>query len=103
MALADSADSRVARHLTDVVKIHGQHQRLATHTRRSQSCFNAGVTGANDDDVIAHVALYSLPDAKFAKYFIKDVFRTHMAGDLTNMIESGTQINRNEIKRHTCG
>ena len=49
--LADSSDRRVARHLAERLDAVGEQQRTATHARRSERGFGAGVAATDDDDV----------------------------------------------------
>jgi hypothetical protein len=53
VALADPPDGRVARHLADVVEVQGNHQRPAAQACGRQGGFDAGVPGADDNDVKA--------------------------------------------------
>ena len=52
MALGDTADSGVAAHLGDEVEVHGDERGLEAHTRGSHGGFAAGVTGADDNDIV---------------------------------------------------
>jgi hypothetical protein len=52
MPLGESADGRVARHLSDGICIHGKQQSLTAHSGSSQCGFNPGVTGTDNYDVI---------------------------------------------------
>ena len=51
-ALGQTADRRVARHLADGFQFMRQQQRLGAETRRSGSGFTAGMTAADNYDVI---------------------------------------------------
>ncbi len=51
VALADSADGRIARHLTKGLDVVREQQRLRTSTGCSQSRFGAGVAATDDDDI----------------------------------------------------
>ncbi len=61
MALGDSADRRIARHLRDQVQIHRDHRRLQAQTGARARRFAAGVSGADDDHfiTICHVLILS--------------------------------------------
>ena len=52
LPLGLATDGRVAGHLPDRVKIHGQEQRLAPHPRRTQGSLDPGMAGADDDHII---------------------------------------------------
>ena len=52
MSLARAADSRVAGHIADGVKVDGKHHRAQTEPCGSQSRFNSGMTRADHGDVI---------------------------------------------------
>jgi hypothetical protein len=52
VALGDAADGRVARHLRDQVQVHGDHGGAQAHARAGARGFAAGVTGADDHDVV---------------------------------------------------
>jgi hypothetical protein len=52
MALANTANRGVTRHLADVVKIEGEHQGITAHTRGCQAGFDTGVPRANDDHIV---------------------------------------------------
>jgi hypothetical protein len=52
MALANTANRGVTRHLADVVKIEGEHQGLTSHTRGCQASFDTSVPRANDDHIV---------------------------------------------------
>ncbi len=54
MALADTANRRVAGHLADMVEIEREHQRARAHPRRGQRSFDTGVAGADYDNVVVH-------------------------------------------------
>ena len=51
MALADTADRRVAAHRPECVEVVRQQQRVRTRPRRGKRSFGAGVTAADDDDI----------------------------------------------------
>jgi len=98
MAFADATNSWVARHLTNMVKIHGQHQSPTAHPSGSQSGFYTGMASPNYDDVVDHTfPLFT--DTKFTKNLIENILCSDVTSDLTNMVKSCTQINRNQIKR----
>ena len=50
VALADTADGRIAGHLAQGFDVLRQQQGAAAHARAGQRRFGAGVTAANDDD-----------------------------------------------------
>ena len=54
VALADSADGRVTRHLPDMVQVEGEHQRLGAHPRGRERGFDSGVSGPDYYDVVSH-------------------------------------------------
>ena len=54
MAFAHPSDSRIARHLTDVIKVQRQHQGLTAKTCRRQCRLDPGMAGANNDNIIVH-------------------------------------------------
>src|SRR5277367_1846613 len=54
VALADTADSRVAGHLADVIEVEREHQRARAHPGRRERGFDSGVAGADNDDVVVH-------------------------------------------------
>ena len=54
VALADTADGRVAGHLADVIEVEREHQRARAHPGRGERGFDSGVAGADDDDVVVH-------------------------------------------------
>jgi hypothetical protein len=51
--LGDSADCRVARHLSDRLEILGQQERSSTATGGKGSRFRPRVTSTDDDDIVA--------------------------------------------------
>ena len=51
LPLGDAADGRVAAHLGDGVGIHGQEGGAQPHPGRGQGRLDAGVAGADDDDI----------------------------------------------------
>jgi hypothetical protein len=51
MTFADTPDGGIARHLTNMVEVQGQHEGLRTHARRRKGRFNSGVSTADDEDV----------------------------------------------------
>jgi hypothetical protein len=53
VTLGNAADGGVAGHLRDQVQVHGDHGRLQTHSRGGAGGFTPGVTGADDNDVVA--------------------------------------------------
>ena len=52
VAFGQSAYGRIARHLTDRVRVLREHQRLTTKPRGRHGRFNAGMARSNDDHVI---------------------------------------------------
>ena len=50
--LGESADGRIARHLPDGIRVHGQQQGLTAHPSCRQGCFNSSVTCPDNDDVV---------------------------------------------------
>src|SRR5690349_11411383 len=52
VALADAADGGVAGHLADVVEVERQHERRRAHARAGERRLDAGMAGADDDDVV---------------------------------------------------
>ena len=52
MALCQSADSRIAGHLTYGICIDREQQSLRSHSSRSQSCFDAGMSSADYYDIV---------------------------------------------------
>ncbi len=80
VALADTADRRVARHLADMVEVEREHQRARTHPGRSQRGFDTGMAGTDDDNVVVHgeSAIMARLDAsrKVAKINSKKDIRT---------------------------
>ena len=50
--LGDPADRGIARHLTDRFQILGQQQRLCSGARSERRSLHAGVTAADDDDIV---------------------------------------------------
>jgi hypothetical protein len=52
VALADTPNSRVARHLTERLNAVRNQQRVYTHTRSGQCRFCAGMASTDHDDVI---------------------------------------------------
>ncbi len=53
MPLGNTADGRIARHQRNAVALRRHQGRGASHTRRRQGCLAPGVTGANDQHIIA--------------------------------------------------
>src|SRR4029078_7729779 len=53
MSFRQSADGWVTGHLCDGVEIDGKQESLATHPGGRQGSFDAGVTGATNDDVVS--------------------------------------------------
>ncbi len=53
VTLGNAADGGVAGHLRDQVQVHGDDGRLQTHSRGGAGGFTPGVTGADDNDVVA--------------------------------------------------
>src|SRR5579875_441869 len=63
MPFADSSNSRVTRHLSNMVEVKGQHQGFFTHPGGRQRGFNSRVTCPDDNDAIverAHFTFISL-------------------------------------------
>ena len=58
MALADTADGRVAAHLTDGFDLVRQQQGARTHARSRQRGLGAGMAAANDDNFEAGVVVH---------------------------------------------
>src|SRR5579864_1602230 len=54
MALADSADRGITRHLSDVVEVERQHERLRAHTRGGERSLDPRMPGPDDDYVVDH-------------------------------------------------
>ena len=52
MPFADAANGGVARHLPERFDVVGEQQRVRAHARGSQRGFCAGVSAADDDDVV---------------------------------------------------
>jgi hypothetical protein len=52
VALANTANRRVARHLAYVVKIEGEQQGIAAHTCGCQASFDTCVSRSNDDYIV---------------------------------------------------
>ena len=52
LPLGDAADGRVAAHLADGVGVHGQQDGAQPEPGGGQGGLDAGVAGADDDDVI---------------------------------------------------
>ena len=53
LPLGDAADGRVAAHLADGVGVHRQQGGAQPHARGGQGGLDAGVAGADDDDVVS--------------------------------------------------
>ena len=58
VALGDSADGGVAGHLRDQVEVHRDHGGPQTHAGAGARGFAAGMSGADDDDVVPFVHCY---------------------------------------------
>src|SRR5579863_595298 len=54
LALADTADSRVAGHLADVIEVQSEHQGARAHAGGGEGGFDTGMTGADDDYIMEH-------------------------------------------------
>ena len=52
LSLGDAADGRVATHLADGIAVHCEQGGVGSHSRGSQRRLNAGVSGADDNDVV---------------------------------------------------
>lgn len=52
MPFADTADGRVARHLPERFDVVGKQERVRAHAGGGQRGFCAGVSAADDDDVV---------------------------------------------------
>src|SRR5689334_21530426 len=52
MAFGDSANSRVARHLSDQVRVHRVKGSLKTHACRRVCRLTSGVSRTNNDDIV---------------------------------------------------
>src|SRR5690554_444322 len=61
MALADTTDSGVARHLTQSLDVMGQQQSMTAHASSSQSGFGSRMATADDDDVKAVGVIQGAP------------------------------------------
>ena len=53
MALADTADRRIAAHHADRLDVVGQQQRARAGARRRERGLGTGMAAADDDDVVA--------------------------------------------------
>src|ERR1700678_3234453 len=71
MPLGQSANRRIAGHLPDTVRIHGQQQRIASHTGRSQSGLDPGMAGTNHD----HVIMFRINEHGLTEYLNNIVMR----------------------------
>ena len=52
MPFSDAANGRIAGHLTDVIEVQRQHQRLETHAGGRQRGFNSRMSGPDNDDIV---------------------------------------------------
>ena len=50
MPFRQAANGRIARHLANRVDVDGQHQRIYSHSCRSQCRLNAGVSATDNDN-----------------------------------------------------
>ena len=60
MALADSTNRGIARHLADVIEVEREHERLHAHPRGRERSFDPGVSGADYDDIVLHLQFVDL-------------------------------------------
>src|SRR5262245_39833433 len=58
MTLRDAAYGRVARHLSDQVKVHGDDRGLQAHTGTRPRCFAPGMTRTNHHDIAVFTHCY---------------------------------------------
>ena len=83
MTLAESADGRVARHRSRVVRTHGDQRDLYTHPGGGRGSFQPGVARAYDQHIIMFHVKHLLADAEAGEDLIKVVIRRDASNHLT--------------------
>ena len=81
MALAQSADRRVAGHRARIVGPQGDQRDHDTHPCRRRGRFDPRMARTNDDDIIVFHVKHLFPDAESRKDLVKIVVRRDAAND----------------------
>lgn len=86
MALGDSTNGRIAGHLRDLARIHGEQHRSRAHTSRSERRLTSGMTPAHNDDVVGfHSFSLAGTDKRFGA-LRSTVDSEHLELELNNLI-----------------
>src|SRR5689334_3629789 len=98
MSLRDSANRRIARHLSDQIEIQRNQSSLRTQTRGGRRRLAARMAGANHDYVEYFIKRHDLlTDTKGREDLRQNDFRRSLSGDLTHEPQRVVQRRKHDL------